>query len=364
MHEMIHLSQYMIIILTALLGAFYAALPDLTRPALFFAVTVDPGFRRTRAGRAIVRGYRTVVLVVTAAGLLVAWRFGRGFQGTAGVGVMVGVLAVATGAFLWGRSRALPHAVAMPSVRQAVVAPRRVSLPGGPLAQAGPFLLMLATGGWLAASWERIPARFPVHWNASGVADAFASRSPATVFGPLLTNLLMCFVLLCLAVAISLSSRRIAVSGEQAASEGRFRRLVLLILLGAEYLVALMASLVAALPILGPRAERWTVPAVASLTLAFLAVAIFAMVRTGQGGSRAGGGEPAQAAGAAAGDGTEDRYWKLGLLYVNPEDPAIFVEKRFGFGYTLNFGNARAWLILALVLAPVAIVMALAMLVR
>lgn len=36
------------------------------------------------------------------------------------------------------------------------------------------------------------------------------------------------------------------------------------------------------------------------------------------------------------------RWYGGGLVYYNPEDPAVFVEKRVGFGYTINFGNRRA----------------------
>lgn len=43
---------------------------------------------------------------------------------------------------------------------------------------------------------------------------------------------------------------------------------------------------------------------------------------------------------------TLDDYWYLGSLYCNPQDPAIFVQKRIGFGYTINFGNRLSWLIL------------------
>ena len=32
------------------------------------------------------------------------------------------------------------------------------------------------------------------------------------------------------------------------------------------------------------------------------------------------------------------------------EDPALFVEKRFGFGYTVNFGNPWAWVIAGVLL--------------
>jgi uncharacterized membrane protein len=31
------------------------------------------------------------------------------------------------------------------------------------------------------------------------------------------------------------------------------------------------------------------------------------------------------------------------MFYVNRNDPAFFVEKRFGLGYTLNFGHPLSW---------------------
>ena len=33
-----------------------------------------------------------------------------------------------------------------------------------------------------------------------------------------------------------------------------------------------------------------------------------------------------------------------GIFYSNPDDPALFVPKRFGIGYTLNFGNPWSWM--------------------
>lgn len=38
----------------------------------------------------------------------------------------------------------------------------------------------------------------------------------------------------------------------------------------------------------------------------------------------------------------DDRYWKWGMFYYNPEDPALWIEKRFGIGWTLNFANPLA----------------------
>jgi uncharacterized membrane protein len=38
----------------------------------------------------------------------------------------------------------------------------------------------------------------------------------------------------------------------------------------------------------------------------------------------------------------DDRYWSSNIFYNNPDDPALFVPKRFGFGWTLNFGHPQA----------------------
>ena len=50
------------------------------------------------------------------------------------------------------------------------------------------------------------------------------------------------------------------------------------------------------------------------------------------------------------GDGTPDACWKYGLFYFNPDDSALFVERRVGIGYTINFAHASAWIVIALTL--------------
>ncbi|MDJ0842333.1 MAG: DUF5808 domain-containing protein [Acidobacteriota bacterium] len=39
---------------------------------------------------------------------------------------------------------------------------------------------------------------------------------------------------------------------------------------------------------------------------------------------------------------TDDRYWRMGSIYNNPDDGALWVEKRFGLGYTINMGRPDA----------------------
>ncbi len=51
----------------------------------------------------------------------------------------------------------------------------------------------------------------------------------------------------------------------------------------------------------------------------------------------------------------DDRYWRGGFIYYNPDDPDLFVPSRFGFGWAMNYGHPQARRILVgiLVLALV-----------
>ncbi|WP_246366941.1 DUF1648 domain-containing protein [Paraliobacillus salinarum] len=44
----------------------------------------------------------------------------------------------------------------------------------------------------------------------------------------------------------------------------------------------------------------------------------------------------------------DDQYWKGGLFYFNRNDPSVFVEKRFGIGWTLNFANPIGYFVIFL----------------
>jgi uncharacterized membrane protein len=48
---------------------------------------------------------------------------------------------------------------------------------------------------------------------------------------------------------------------------------------------------------------------------------------------------------------TEDAHWRMSGLYVNPQDPSLFVPLRNGVGWTLNFGRPRAVMFLVLFVA-------------
>lgn len=54
----------------------------------------------------------------------------------------------------------------------------------------------------------------------------------------------------------------------------------------------------------------------------------------------------------------DDRNWR-GVFYYNPDDPELFVPKRYGLGWTINFGNpwgkVVAGIMIAMILLPIAV---------
>ncbi|HEU5367480.1 MAG TPA: DUF5808 domain-containing protein [Ktedonobacterales bacterium] len=49
----------------------------------------------------------------------------------------------------------------------------------------------------------------------------------------------------------------------------------------------------------------------------------------------------------------DERYWMGGFLYNNPDDPDLLVPKRYGLGWTFNFGHpAGKWVAIAMIALP------------
>ena len=55
----------------------------------------------------------------------------------------------------------------------------------------------------------------------------------------------------------------------------------------------------------------------------------------------------------------DDEFYVWGLFYVNSRDERIWIPKRIGLGWTLNFGRPAGWLMLVLLLAPLLLILAL-----
>ena len=250
------------------------------------------------------------------------------------MGPVAGNMIVALAAWLLAHRKARAHAVPPSDVRVASLVPRDTSLPGGALFAAGPFAILLATA-LLVYSYR----------NPDG---------PGTIkpFSTLAVGIVYVAMMLTMAVSLARGTRQIAVDGLAAAAEQRFRRMNVLVLVLTGYAIAILLS---SATLESTRAFGDTLSGRVGYVL--LPVVLFNfgvafwMFRVGQGGQRAVAPAARQ---EVRGDATPDHAWKVGgLFYFNRDDPAIWVEKRVGLGYTLNIGNSRAWLLVGMMLVPV-----------
>ncbi|MGA2185872.1 MAG: DUF5808 domain-containing protein [Bryobacteraceae bacterium] len=325
------------VVVLLLMSGLLHIVPGLTRPDIFFAVTVSPEFRGTSGARRILRKYRAMVW--GSALVAIALELATGMA-------LAAVLLQAIG-FLWSlvsaHKAALAYAAAPGSVVEVDLAAPRERLPGGPIMAALPLLSLVALGLWASLHMDRMPRRFPVHWGVQG-ADQWVATTPVSIFGYLGVHAAACLLLIGIAWGLLNWSRRITTTGAGAAAERRFRGRIVQMLIVSGYFVACPAWFA----VLHPASATVNVW---SLALAAVVGALtVSLMRGGQGGSRA----AVTAGGAPVGDRTPDACWKWGLFYVNAADPSILIEKRFGIGYTLNFGNRWTWVVLALLLVPAA----------
>ena len=200
--------------------------------------------------------------------------------------------------------------------------------------------------------YPQLPARLAVHFDAAGQADRYAPVSPGSVFGPVAGQVVGTALLLGLAALVLRSKAQLDAEEPQTAG-ARHRRFVssgarALLLAAACLSVAFLLTSLTAWKLINLARPAQALPPIMPLLGVVVLVAV--LVRTGQSGSRLRlranpGTGSAQRTTAVNRD--DDRYWRLGLLYCNRDDPSLLVPRRFWLGWTLNLARPAAWAIIA-----------------
>jgi uncharacterized membrane protein len=305
------------LLIAAFTGALMLLLPHISPRRYFFAITVPSSFRTSDAGRTSLRRYYAAVVCSLVIAVVVLVLLDRWPGELLPVIAMLAPMVLGMLAFLWERRRVARLAPPAAAVREAELSSEGDHLPRWIALALAPFVFPLAAAAWLRAHWDEIPARFPVHWNAHNVANRWAGKSPRAVYGPLLFSGGLMLMLVLLTLAMFYGSRR-----------GRQRTAIVKMLVATIYFVGLLFSGIGIMPAARFSPSMLFIPAM--LFPVLLLVWVIKVLR-----------DPKMPV-----DSTPDDCWYLGSIYVNAQDPAIFVQRRIGFGYTMNMGNRLAWLIM------------------
>jgi uncharacterized membrane protein len=348
--------------LSLLVLALALAFPSMTGPTVPFGVRVpeqrtnDPTVaRQTRLYR-----WRVLVGGILAAGICVASYAVTGETPMLPLTVLA-ILGVWYGCFFHANHEIRAAKAAggwYEGLRQgiAVDTELRTDPPRFPWLWLAPALIIILATVVIGAFWyPSMPAILDMHYTANGVPNRQAAKSVGTAFSLVFVQIGVTALLGGIAAGITLRGRS-DLDPAHPKSSARWHRQYTAV--AARTLLGLVA--VIDLGMLGSSLLTWTgtvtrwAPLV--VVLPILAGAVVAVVVLARHNRERDEGE--SDTGLTHRD--DDGLWRGGMFYVNREDHALMVPRRVGVGWTLNFGNPRA----AMLLAGIAALIGLAIILR
>gem|GEM_PF-2530183 len=197
-----------------------------------------------------------------------------------------------------------------------------------------PLLMIMANVVLVAVRYDRIPAILNAHESLAGPSESIASKNPFVLFLP---NGLQILVLLLTTLAQSIVIRArpqlsLEAPESSAIEEAKKRKTVSALLL-AVCLVLICQFAIVQLSMIGILSALAVTIVSVVLHMALLPVVLIFSMKSGWRDRI---------------DRTnrfhDDKYWKGGIFYYNPEDSSLFIEKRVGLGYAFNYAHPLSWL--------------------
>lgn len=191
--------------------------------------------------------------------------------------------------------------------------------------------------------YGQIPDQAVMQIDFAGNPSNIVEKSPFLVLFAVLLELFIAFVMVFCHWTIFRSKRDTSpgAPATSALAYGMFARVQSISLVGMG--LALNAAFIL-IPL-----SFMNIVSTASAGIVVIVVAVAAVIVSltisivyGQGGSRLFA--RMETAGKMTAD--NDALWKLGIFYWNPEDSSLFLPKRFGIGWTVNFARPTVWLII------------------
>jgi uncharacterized membrane protein len=350
---------------TLVAAGFMLIIPLITRRGLLFGAYIGEEQAESEEARRITRGWYAWMVGTLVLSLLLGTILATSVPTKPELAMFTifvflgGTVVCYLRAYFQARALAPATSVPLASAPLLADAPSSLTLP---LAALGFGLVGGAIAiGYTWIHYPDLPARMPTHFGPSGAPDAWSPKSFASVMLLPLTTLIMGIMLGVVSCLTARAKRAIRQQdgGVSIDAQVRFRRAMASFLSGTTVLVTLMMGLMSIWAVrtaLGLAAGM--PPVLLALVIGMVVYAlggsVYIAIHYGQGGARL----ERRAGKAALTDGLADNErWVLGAFYVNRDDPSLFVEKRFGLGYTINFGNPKAILLLVALIGILALIL-------
>jgi len=217
-----------------------------------------------------------------------------------------------------------------------------------------PGMIILGTIIFTNFMYDQIPNEIPMHTDFSGNVR-YDNKTIGNMLLMPAMQLFMLGMFLCINLVIKHSKQQLSGANPDRSKFQNvlFRRYWSLYMILSSLLMVLLFGFVQ-ITFIYPTLETYTELVITVTIIILLLGTILLSIKTGQGGSRIKIEDKEVNKNI---DRDDDRYWKLGQFYVNKNDPSIFIEKRFGVGWTNNWAHPLSWVfIVGIIALPIIIV--------
>lgn len=349
-----------------LVGGILFILPSIMRKGLLFGAYVGETVADQDAARQVRAGWYIGCVILMVLSLLVG--YGISLAGRPVAGNLTGTAVLLSGGLVlylltYSKARKLSPPLAAHQAERAAA-----PLVGGKSKGVG--LAKFALGACLIASIATYAYAVGSYQDMIGSVSTFGGHASDTPFYKIILlpslNLALSpfFALLGLLTAHAKRSIRGGSGGGSAEAQTAFRATFANVFSWTALVLCASMSYMSVRIIGVGLSEFKTLGLEILLTSVFLVLFLGAnlvriMKRYGQGGALI---ETGSADAPLTNGIADNARWAWGLFYVDWDDPSIMVESRFGIGYTLNYGNPIAilivasFLVLSLALTAVAVI--------
>ena len=342
-----------------LVGTIFLVFPRISRKGLMFGAYLGEEQAKGPARSQLLRSWDRGCNLIMVVALIVGWSIGLSGRWIPGnlIGTVV-LLVPLFPLYVWthqkARGLASPDAARQASRSSATLQVDEKQGDGfAALALVLCTVASLALVTYATLAFQAMPDRIPTLGNLFGYGEEFTDKSLVSVLLVPSFNLVFApfFALMALLITGAKRSLRGGSGGRSDQAQDTFR-LAASNLFAATALFTCLFLGVASWEMI----KVWQGRAdsvgplfglVAGIMVLYMGVALFRVMRLGQGGARL---ESGSAEAPLTGGLADNDSWILGMMYVNPADPAVMVEGRFGIGYTMNLGNRLAQVLLAVYL--------------
>lgn len=195
-----------------------------------------------------------------------------------------------------------------------------------------PFVITVLMGIYTLTQYNNLPDIIPTHWGPSGAADDFSEKSLLSVGGIVLMSVGVGFIIYVSSVASLKSRGKLNINDIE---DSKIAHLHYLKKFALTFLVLDIACQIMFVAILIATVNSSNINPIImwACTIAIIISAIYQTYLYYK--------SPSKSKNAVYTVDDEDSFWIFGTIYNNPNDPSLFVQKRFGVGWTVNFGTTK-----------------------